>query len=165
MKTYEPGDAMGQIASNLIANYHAELADAAILWVFVDKSSVRNGKTILGTVKKCSPFLTWLTNKTFIIEVGLDSWNELDADQRTALVDHLLERCCGQEDEKSGEMKWSTREPDVSEFATILERYGAWHPGLEGFVNVAKAIQIEEIIEEETSAEDVKINDLLTLTE
>lgn len=168
-KTYEPGNAMEQIATNLISNYHAELATAAIMWVFVDKASSKNGKPVLGTVKKCSPFLYWLTSKHFVIEVGLDRWNELSADQRTALVDHLLERCYGEENERTGEMEWKIREPDVHEFATILERYGAWHEGLEGFVNVAKAIDIDEIVQEESEEQDEGVDEtvanLLDMTE
>ena len=96
--------------------------------------------------------------KDFVIEVAQNRWNELSPKQQQALVDHLLERCTGEEDEKSGEMKWQIREPEVQEFATILRRHGAWHPGLVSFVEVAQNIELDEVIEEEA---EIDIDDLV----
>ena len=78
-----------------------------------------------------------------------------------ALVDHLLERCTGEEDEKTGDMKWSIREPEVQEFATILRRHGAWHIGLTSFVEVAQSIELDEVIQEEA---EIDIEDLVDQT-
>lgn len=81
------------------------------------------------------------------MEVALDQWNELDAHRRTALVDHLLECCFGEEDEEDGgAMKWKVRDPDVKEFRTILQRYGAWNEDLIGFVSVAKQVNIDSMV-------------------
>ena len=90
----------------------------------------------------------------FIVEVSLPKWNDMTEDQRTALVDHLLERCAGEEDEETGEYLWSLRDPDVQEFSTILKRHGIWHEGLTSFVQVAHGLDIASIVEEETG-EDV----------
>ena len=82
------------------------------------------------------------------MEVALDQWNDMSDIQRAALIDHLLERCMGEEDERTGEIKWSIREPDVQEFTTILERHGAWHSGLSGLVSVAQRIQVDQVEDE-----------------
>ena len=67
----------------------------------------------------------------------------------------LLERCTGEEDEQNGDMKWTTREPDVAEFTVILRRHGAWNDDLAGFASVAKTVDVESLIEDVVSAASV----------
>lgn len=148
----DAGDTVGKIASSLIPNYHPELATARMNYVFVDKASKKGGRPILGRAKKISGFLEWVIESDFLIEIALDEWNNLSEHQRVALVDHMLEYCTGVEDEKNGAMKWTSREPDVQEFSTILDRYGAWNQTLAGFVSVAKRVQLDE--EEETAGDE-----------
>lgn len=157
-KEYSTAESVEQIAQGLIPNLHAELGTARMLYCFVDKASVKGGIELLGKVKKLSGFNEWALEKDFVIEVAGNRWNELTPKQQQALVDHLLERCTGEEDEKSGEMKWMLREPEVQEFATILRRHGAWHPGLVSFVEIAQGIELDEIIEEEA---EIDIDDLV----
>ena len=45
-------------------------------------------------------------------------------------------------------MKWSTREPDVQEFAAILRRHGAWNEDLAAFTVIAKEIDVDSIVQE-----------------
>lgn len=142
-------DSVGMIAGGLIPNFHAELASARIRYVFVSEAAQKGGHELYGRVKRVSGFLEYAIECDFLIEVAQDKWNELEAHQRTALVDHLLERCTGEEDEKTGNMRWKLREPDVQEFASILDRYGAWHTQLAGFVSVAKRVNLEGFEEEE----------------
>lgn len=144
-KVYGSAESVEDVAKNLIPMYHPELATARIKYVFVDKASMKGGKPLPGKVRKISGVLEFLTDADFMLEVALDQWNELTEGQRTALVDHLLERCTGEEDEENGEMKWTMREPDVQEFAVILRRHGAWNDDLTAFASVAKQINIEEI--------------------
>jgi len=149
-KVYSSAETVESIAGGLIPNYHPELATARIMYAFVDKASQKGGKDVLGKVRKLAGLQEWAMERDFVIEVALDKWNELSESQRTALTDHLLERCFGEEEEESGAMKWRLREPDVQEFSTILERHGAWHESLVGFVTVAHSINIDDIVEEET---------------
>ncbi len=149
-KTWEEAtDTVGVIAGGLIPNYHPELATARISYVFVSEASSKGGQDLLGKVKKISGFLEWALEYDFLIEVAQDKWATLEQQQRTALVDHLLERCTGEEDEKTGEMKWKLREPNVQEFDSILDRHGAWHPQLAGFVSIAKRVNLDGLLEEE----------------
>lgn len=157
-RTYQDAsDTVGRIAGNLIPNYHPELGTARMYYVFIDKASSKGGRPVLGKAKKAGGFVEWAIESDFILEIALDQWNELDEAKRTALVDHLLEYCTGVEDEKSGEMKWTTREPDVHEFSSILDRYGAWNETLAGFVSIAKNIELDD--ESESESEEESLND------
>jgi hypothetical protein len=149
-KEFSEAETVAQIANGLIPNYHPELATAKILYIFVSKASTKNGQEVWGKAKKLSGLFEWYAERDFLIEVAKDKWDGLNANERTALVDHLLERCTGEEDEENGgAMKWKMRDPEVQEFATILQRYGAWHKGLNSFISIAKSVKLDEIIAEE----------------
>lgn len=161
-KTYDEAASVAEIAGGLIPNYHPELATARIFYVFVDKASQKGGRPVPGKVRKLSGLLEWKLESDFIIEVAADQWTELNAEQRTALVDHLLECCFGEEDESGGgDMKWTLREPDVHEFSSILQRHGAWNDSLAGFVSVAKEVDLDQIVQEEA---EVTLEEVSTRT-
>jgi len=143
---YSTAESVEALAQQAIPMFHPHLATARVSYIFVDKASMKNGRPVLGKVRRVSGIMEFMVEKDFVIEIPLDQWNELGESQRHALVDHLLERCNGVEDEDNGEMKWSTREPDVQEFSTILRRHGAWTTDLAGFVSVAKTINVDEMV-------------------
>lgn len=158
-KLYGEAETVEAVANKIIPTYHSELATAKIRYIGVDTGSKKGGRPVLGKVRKVSGALHYMLDETnFIIEIPMDSWNPMNEAQRTALVDHLLERCTGEEDEKNGgAMKWMVREPDVQEFTTILRRHGAWTVDLEGLVSVAQQIQIEERVQEVEEGEDEEV--------
>jgi len=147
---YSPAESVQAIAQSLLPTYHPELSTARISYLFIDRVPKKGGRELYGKVVKVSGRWESLTELDFIVEVPLPKWNDFSEDQRTALVDHLLEHCSGEEDESTGEYKWSRREPDVQEFSTILQRHGIWHDGLTSFVQVAQGLDIAAIVEEET---------------
>ena len=147
---YSAAESVQSVAQSLLPTYHPELATARISYLFIDRVPKKGGRELLGKAVKVSGRWESLTELDFILEVPLPKWNEMSNEQRTALVDHLLERCSGEEDEETGEYKWSLREPEVMEFASILGRHGIWNPSLNGFVQVAQGLDISAIVEEET---------------
>ena len=155
-KLYSPAESVEAVASNLIPMYHPEIATARIKYLFVDKASAKGGRPVPGKVRKISGALEYLIECDFVLEVALDQWNEKSAEQRQALIDHLLERCTGEEDEKTGEMKWAMREPDVAEFTSILRRHGAWNDDLAGFASVAKTVDIDGMVADVVAASTVE---------
>jgi hypothetical protein len=162
---YSAAESVQTVAQSLLATYHPELATARINYMFIDRVPKKGGRELYGKAVKVSGRWETLTELDFIIEVALPKWNDLTEDQRTALVDHLLERCHGEEDEETGEFKWSLREPDVQEFSTILKRHGIWNESLTSFVQVAQGLDIASIVEEETGTtvetveeEDAELN-------
>ncbi len=148
-QSFSEAEPVEQIAQQLIASYHPELATARIKFIFQEKAGKKGGKVILGKTQKVSGILEFYAECDFLICVAQDTWIDLASDKKTALVDHLLERCTGIEDaeDPGADIKWSTREPDVNEFATILGRYGAWTEDLAGFLSVAQSLdsEVEEV--------------------
>jgi hypothetical protein len=149
-KTFSDAEeTVGMIAKGLIPNFHPELADARMLYIFVDKAGSKNGRELWGKAKKVSGIFEWYAEKDFMLEIAKDKWDELDATQRRALVDHLLECCTGELNEESQKMSWKLRDPEVQEFTSILQKYGAWHSSLIPFISVAQQIKLDTIIAEE----------------
>jgi hypothetical protein len=155
-KLYSFAESVEMFAQRLIPMYHPELATARIKYLFVDKASMKGGRPVSGKVRKVTGALEYLLECDFLVEVALDQWNEKSAEQRQALIDHLLERCTGEEDEKTGDMNWTTREPDVTEFTAILRRHGAWNDDLAGFASVAKTVDIDSMVEDVVASSAVE---------
>jgi len=143
-QVYTEAEPVENLANSLIGTHHPELATAIIRYIFKEKASSKGGKIVLGSVKKLSDQQKFLMegHPDFLLEIPLDVWNEMDGAKRTALVDHFLERCTGEEEEQTSEMKWATREPDVHEFSSILRRHGAWTEDLSNFASVAKELDL-----------------------
>ena len=89
---------------------------------------------ILGKTSKAPAILSVLGSKDwkFILEIPHDEWEGLAADQQEALLDHLLCYISGEEDEKSGDMKYSLTSPDISYFSEEVSRRGHWRPNFLG---------------------------------
>jgi hypothetical protein len=156
-KNYSSAETVQQLAESLIAQYHPELATARILYLFIEKAGKKGGKVIVGTVKVAGELIEYLGNVDFVMEIAMPEWNDASPQTRTALLDHLLERCTGEEnpEDPGAAMKWKTREPDVHEFSTILQRYGAWNETLQAFVAVAQSVEetFEPVVERRVRAE------------
>jgi hypothetical protein len=146
-KVYALAESVQAVAQTIIPIYHPELATARIIYVFVEKASMKNGRPVLGKSKKVTGSLEFLLEADFMIEIALDQWNELTPKQRQALTDHLLERCTGEEKEEDASMVWNIREPDVNEFMSILQRHGAWNDALSGFVSVAQQVNVDSLVD------------------
>lgn len=164
-RIFDEAEAVESIAKGLIANYHPHLAEARILYAYVDKASKKGGRELLGKVQKVSGWQEWALEKDFFILVPLDKWNDLTEAQRTALVDHLLERCAGEEQDDNS-MRWMVRDPDVQEFTSILRRHGVWHSDLVDFVSVAQEINLDDIIQEEADIDlSEEVEETVTTTQ
>lgn len=119
-----------ELAEDLISKYHPDLATARFKYVYRSKASKSAGVPVPGKVKKIGGASQFAFDTDFLMEIALDQWNNFTAKQRVALIDHLLSRCVGEEDEKTGDMKWKVRPPRVQEFPEVAERNGQWNDGL-----------------------------------
>lgn len=144
---YYPADSVAELAQELIKSHHHHLITARFRFLFKDKDMKKGGRVVLGSVKKASAELQYLLDIDFLMVISLPTWNPMEEKARRACVDHLLERCWGEESEKTGAWKWSLREPDVNEFSTILSRYGAWTTALQDFVKVSQDIDLSFMTE------------------
>jgi hypothetical protein len=148
-KEYVDAESVETMALQILPTFHAELADAKIKYYFVSEHSMKGGRPITGKARKLSGAAQFLSGGyNFAIEIAMDLWNQATDFQRRATIDHLLEYCTGEEDEDTGEMVYTMREPDVREFSTILRRHGAWNDDLVGLIQVAQSIDIEARVQE-----------------
>ena len=143
----DAGDDIQRMAEGLIANYHPEVSTARIRYIFISEAPSKGGQKLYGKVQKVSGFMEWALELDFIVQISADLWNEAQEHERSAILDHLLERCTAEESEKDGSMIWKIREPDVQEFSSILDRHGAWNNSLAGFVNVAQKVDMSAFAE------------------
>lgn len=120
------------LVQHWIANHHPKLAliDKNIAVIMKAKASKSGGVPVLGKARR-SPAILDVLGKgeyEFILEIAADEWQTLTNTQRDALVDHLLCSLQCEEEEGTGEVKCSIREPDVSFFYDELKRHGDWRP-------------------------------------
>jgi hypothetical protein len=133
-------DAVAEIAQKLIPKHHPHLASARIEYMCRNIAAKRGGRPVAGNVYKMTGKWEYLTERDLAVEVALEVWNDLQPHQRIALVDHLLTRIVGEEDEENGTMKYKIVLPEVQEFAEIAERHGQWN---EGLVEIEKCLRVK----------------------
>lgn len=111
------------MAKHIIDQYHPDLQDASIGFLFRDEAPVSNGVMTLGMAKTVGATEREFMDYDFIIWLAEDKFYTLDYRQREALIDHELTHCMFA-DEKA-----KMRKHDFEEFAVIIQRYGLWWPG------------------------------------
>lgn len=135
---------------DLIRKHHHNLifVEDEIQVLFKEKAGKRGGQVVLGAVSKASKKMKVVaqTDIQFIFELAADQWRLLDEDQQIALLDHLLCHCHLEEDEKSGEMKYSLKSPDLCFFTAELERHGNWRPREEELSEEQQQIEMDEML-------------------
>ena len=131
---WKAGSSVQEQINTLIGNAHPHLADIMdeIVVIFKEKCSRKGGIPILGKTSKAPAILSVLGDHAyeFVIELGADCWNQLNEEQRLALLDHQLCFIGGEEDDKTGEMKYYLTTPDVFYFSDEIDRHGHWRPDL-----------------------------------
>ena len=109
------------LANELIYEHHPWLAAWRIGFVFRSDGMKKNGRITIGNTSKVSPKYTPHLALDYLIWLALDTWENLTAMQRKALVDHELCHI-----DTNGRL----RGHDVEEFGEIIRRYGLWTPDL-----------------------------------
>ena len=101
----EADEHVREMAGEIIAASHPDLATAKIVYLFRNPPAKRGGQLVLGTARKASPMHRAICpdEPDFIVELawGDDAWCSLNTLQRRALLDHELCHCVGEQlDEK-----------------------------------------------------------------
>jgi hypothetical protein len=127
------GNEVSDLAKELIAKHHSEIATAEICYVYKDKASaseIESGQ--VGVAKKVSGLWHTLTDgKDFAVVLTYQLWNELSSVEQTAMLDSALESCIVKKD-KDGEDKldddgnpeWALKPHDIVGHSAIIARYG-----------------------------------------
>ena len=132
MADYWESDELKQLAEDLIANHHPHFATAKIAYLFRDKAPRKN-LTYDGTVQQ----IMWgnfskmgtgkyevLTGVDLVLEFGYDIWKEYTDKQRRYAVDSLLSTIAGEEDDKTGDMRFWSIPFAIQAFPDVILRYG-----------------------------------------
>ena len=128
--TWEAGKDVWELVQHHISHNHPNLAlvDKEIAVIFRAKASKSGGQVVLGKSRKAGAIFKVLgkADYKFILEIAGDEWGKMGDPQRSALIDHLLCACKVEEDEKTGDLKFSIASPEVSFFWDELKRHGDW---------------------------------------
>ena len=133
------------LLDKLVKAHHAHLAEAniAVAWRKNWKED-KDGKLVLGKMQKASDLSRELVEYDAVMLLNMEAWDELDANQRTALVDHELHHLevaknddgVVKRDERD-RIVYRIRRHDIEEFRAIVARYGCYKSDLRDFVEAA----------------------------
>ena len=127
---FDPAEEVEKIAKKLLPKYHSHLVNAKIAYLFINKAMKSKGVEVVATAAKISKKQHALCGYHFLITTAYPTWNELSDKQKLAVVDHELEHCFVEDDEKTGEPKYSILPHDVEEFGSIIKRHGLYTTNL-----------------------------------
>jgi hypothetical protein len=123
---FDPAEAVEEIAKKLIPKHHSHLVSARIAYLFKNKPMKSKGREVYATAEKISKKNYALCKHHFLITVAYPTWKDLSDKKKLAVIDHELEHCFVEDDEKTGEPKYSILPHDVEEFGSIIRRHGLY---------------------------------------
>jgi len=119
-------------ATKLIRDYHPDLDEANVGFLFRDKAQKSGDRVVLGKASKVQDRLKPFLDYDFIIWIAQDVWEgELSMAQREALVDHELCHCTMDDNGKP-----KLKHHDIEEFNEVVERHGIWKDDLKTFAGI-----------------------------
>jgi len=148
MDFWKADDAVKETADELIEKYRPELQGANITYIFKEKAGKKGEKLTIATAKKVSPkdnvahSFKGKPDIDFIIEIGNDAWQELNEDQRKAVLLHELCHCAFQSKGEDGEAEPTIVPHEVEEFSYVIEHFGCYTHDIQKFVD--KAIEAKK---------------------
>jgi hypothetical protein len=150
---WRPAKEPREIGEKLIEQHYSDISDSGVRveWWFRNEASRKGGKLVLGSCTKITGRVAYMTQQGtlaegyiepkflqyYVIEIAEDTWMELSAKQRVALVDHELSHILIEHDDEDG-FTYKTVSHDIEEFAAVLQRHGLWKPDLEWFARNIK---------------------------
>jgi len=128
--------------ADLVAKHHPHLERAHIVCVGKPKAGKKGNRYNVAKFRKVTALYRTLLGEyeevDYLIEVGLDQWERLEARQRRIVLDHELCHGGGQDEEG----RWTVVEHDLEEFRAIVKRYGKWSPDVELFVDAVAQLPL-----------------------
>lgn len=134
MASYQDSSELLAAGMALIKKHHPDLASLNIGFLFRDAATISRGHITMGMAVKVDDRNHIFNGKDVIIEIARDVWDRLDDELKVVLMDHELSFIGVELDDKgstvltsNGRPKVFIKHPDVSEFSTVLDRYGDTH--------------------------------------
>lgn len=143
----QEGQDVFALVNDIVKKHHQELRNAkiAVAWMVGNKSD-RDGRLVLGRMRKCSELDRELAVFDFCLLLNRESWRIFSPAQRAALVDHEL--CHATEaldknleaiEDAHGKKVYRIRKHDIEEFAAVVRRHGMYKSDLETFAEALDA--------------------------
>lgn len=167
--TYSPAPQVRDIADDLIADHHPDLAELEIRYIFREPAAKSKGKVVYGKARKVTGLNAYLgqgykdhepvadRDDTFlVVEIAADEWLTLTPAQRIALVDHELCHFTVEYDD-DGNRAVNVVGHDLEEFRDVVARHGLWRPEVRAFTDTAvKQLSLDVISAAEQARETVQ---------
>lgn len=138
------GATVHALYAKTVAASHPHLASANVALVWRHGGWVKGGHPVLGSCKKASDCDFELAGYDFVITLASDSWDELTAAQKAAVMDHECSHAGVELNEDGsiktdddGKTKWRIVPHDLEEFAGVVERHGVYLADIQRFVEAA----------------------------
>lgn len=154
-QTWAEARPVQKLANHLINQHHSHLATVEIRYFFYSKEIMQGDKQLWGRARKITGLNAVLANSDttedkqfFVIEIWRTMWDRMTEKQRAALVDHELEHCWVDENDKLAIAKH-----DVEEFTNVIRRHGLWRADVQSFVEAANGLGQQDLFEEESLPE------------
>ena len=123
-----------EMAKFIIGRWRTDLQNVNIAYLFKSKASKSGSNVTFGSAKTESELQRVLHSFDGIIQIGYDTWKELELDQKVRLIDHELQHLII--DPEKGKLAIATH--PVEEFPDIIQR---WGPGKDADIQYINAYQ------------------------
>jgi hypothetical protein len=139
MEYWRADDSVVKLTERIIADKRPQLAQSEIVIMFREKAGTKGSKVVIATARKVSEkdnvIHSWdgKPDIDFVIEIGANIWNELDDEQKEAVLFHELNHCDVQIDDETGIEKNIIRGHSIEEFTDVVDHYGFYMDDVQKF--------------------------------
>lgn len=114
--------------NDIVKVYYPLLTQVKFGFFFIEKAKY------LGKTQLANATMKAATDLDVIITLNFEKWeNELDSNQRKALVHWCIEHIEEEEDKETAEIKLKLQKPLIMDFPAVVAIYGAWQPEIVEF--------------------------------
>jgi hypothetical protein len=139
---YDASESLINLAHELIQANHGHLVEAKIKYLFRTGNWEVKKRDTWGQAKKVGKEIKFLTGYDFIITIQQDVWEQLQIEDRKALLDHELQHCSAGTD-NVGNKVWYVQGHDLEDFHAIIRRHGLWSPALKKLGNMLNQTELQ----------------------
>lgn len=132
-------------ADDVINNYHPHLRDASIGYLLRRGNWRSRGSVVTGRAIVSPDHWRLLTGYDLVLMINETVWQSLGEKGRDVLLDHELAHFTPPVTDKSGKLKWGTRDHDLREFSEVVKRHGVCLSDHKVFVEAAGQMNIESL--------------------
>jgi hypothetical protein len=139
---YDASENLIELAHEIIEECHSHLVEANIKYLFRTGNWEVKKRETWGQAKKVGQEVNFLTGYDFIITIHQEVWDQLNLEDRKALLDHELQHCSAGTD-NAGNKIWYVQGHDLEDFHAIIRRHGLWSPALKKLENLLNQIELQ----------------------